>query len=147
MAFANEYIAEADFEKFELRRIVGDENPFQPGYMFARDWTIDRQHEVFLVKIWTHREADFDGWAFYWRGEWIFFEMKITGVGKNATGGLDWVGYSVKNFRVPMSLAPVRKEIVDTFEQALAVYCGAGVFSNCSPCAARVNYMQNAGEN
>jgi hypothetical protein len=148
MEFVNKYIEDADFERFQLRRIIGDENPFQPGYLFARDWTIDRQQEVFLVKIWTHREAEFDGWAFYWKGEWIFFEMRLNGVGKNTTTGeLDWVGYLVRNFKLPMSLTPVREEVVDSFEQALAVYCGAGVFSSCSPCTAKVDYTQSAGEN
>lgn len=145
MAFVNEHIPGTDYDKYDLRRIIGEQNPFEPGYMFARDWTIDREKNVFLVMIWTHREAEFDGWVFYWKGEWIFFEMRLNGIGKNAAGGFDWVGYLVKGLDLPMSLAPVQQEVICTFEQALSVYAGAGVYSTCSPCAARVDYMADKG--
>ena len=145
MAFINEYIAEADYERYDLRKIIGEKNPFQPGYLFARDWTVDRDKEVFLVKIWTHREAEFDGWAFYWKGEWMFFEMRIHGIGKNAIGEIDWIGYLAKGFSLPTSLAPVRPDVIYAFEQSLTVYAGAGVISTCSPCAAKIEYMADKG--
>ncbi|MDR2113421.1 MAG: hypothetical protein LBQ62_10040 [Candidatus Accumulibacter sp.] len=69
MAFVNEYIPEADYEKYDLMEICGKHNKAHPGSMITRSWTIDRERQMFLIRIWSHRESEFEGLAFYWKGE------------------------------------------------------------------------------
>ena len=143
MAFKNEYIPEADCEKYDLRRVCGEHNLARRGHMYSQDWTIDRERDAFLIQVWYHHEAEFGGWAFYWKGEWMFFEMRPTGIGINEADGTDWTSYLVKGFAVPASLATLQQEVIETFEQALAVYCGAGVSSkrNCTTATAVVEFI------
>lgn len=86
MAFVNEYIPEADFEKYDLRRVCGEHNFAQKGHMYSRSWSIDRDHDAFLIPVWFHHESDFIGWAFYWKTTWLFFEVTGTGGGVNSDG-------------------------------------------------------------
>ena len=65
MAFVNEYIPETDYEKYDLRRICGERNEINRGHMYSRSWTIDRERKAFLIQVWSHHEAQFNGWAFY----------------------------------------------------------------------------------
>jgi hypothetical protein len=130
MAFKNEYIPEADYEKYDLLKICGEHNEINRGHMYSRDWTIDRERNAFLIQVWSHRDAEFDGFAFYWKGEWISLEMRITGVGNNPVDSSDWTGYLVKGFVVPVSLTAMQQEVVDAFKQALAAYRGAGIHSS-----------------
>ena len=104
MAFKNEYIPEADYEKYDLRRVCGEHNETNRGRMYSRDWTIDRERDAFLIQIWFHREADFVGWAFYWKGEWLFFEMDGIGGGGGRPDGSCWFGYRIKKFCLPAQL-------------------------------------------
>jgi hypothetical protein len=130
MAFVNEYIPEADYVKYDLRKVCAEHNEPNPRRMYSRDWTIDREQDAFLIQTWYHPHAQFSGFAFYWKGEWMFFEMRPTGLGEDATDGSVWTSYLVKGFAVPTALTAVRQEVVDALTQALAVYRGAGVSSS-----------------
>ena len=129
MAFKNEYIPETDYEKYDLRRICGEHNNFTRGYMYSRSWTIDRESDAFLIQVWSHREAEFEGWAFYWKGEWIFFEMDGMGGGGLRPDGSCWYGYLIRKFSLPERLQAKRDEIVTDLTRAFGDYCGGGVFS------------------
>ncbi len=130
MAFVNEYIPEADYEKYDLRRVCGEHNEINRGHMYSDQWTIDRERDAFLIKVWTHREAEFVGFAFYWKGEWMFFEMRLTGNGINQADDCDWTSYLVKGFAVPTSLTAEKEEVIAAFKDALAVYRGVGVYTD-----------------
>lgn len=142
MAFVNEYIPEADFEKYDLRRICGEHNFVHAGHMYSRDWTIDRELNAFLIQVWSHHESKFDGWAFYWKGEWIFFEMTGMGGGGVRPDGSCWYGYRLKGFALPEHLDTNRKAILADLEQALGDYCGGGVFSNYKQGSATIELIE-----
>lgn len=142
MAFVNEYIPEADFEKYDLRRVCGEHNlKSQRGIMYSRSWTIDHERDVFLIQVWSHHESEYSGWTFYWQGEWVFFEMRLTGVNENQPEGSCWVSYLIKSFLLPQHLQSRQGEITDDLKQALSVYCGAGVFSTCGRCTATIDFI------
>lgn len=142
MAFVNEYIPEADYKKYELRKVCGEHNLARPGRMHSDHWTIDREKDEFLIKIWSHHESIFTGYAFYWKGSWIFFEMKITGVQEKKVEGSNWVGYLIKKFYITEDLEASREEIISDLTRLLCVYCGAGVFSTYQHCAATIEFME-----
>ena len=143
MAFVNEYIQEADYEKYDLRRICGEHNlPSQRGHMYSRSWTVDRETDAFLIQVWSHHESRFEGWAFYWKGEWTFFEMTGMGGGGMRPDGKCWYGYRIKGFTVPLQLESRRVEIVADLERALGDYCGRGVFSTYKQGTATVEFVE-----
>lgn len=142
MAFVNEYIPEADYEKYDLRRIIGEQNPFQPGYMFARTWTIDREKDEFIAKIWTHREAEFDGWAFYWKGEWMFFEMAVRDAWDKPEEDSCWSLYEIKGFTVPRHLVRQQSQIVDELRAGFSAYAGGGVFVQRTHRSASIDFSK-----
>ena len=142
MAFVNEYIPEADYDKYDLKRVCGEHNlPSRRGRMHSNHWTIDRERDAFLIKVWSHHEAKFEGWAFYWKGEWIFFEMTGKGGGGIQPDGSCWYGYLIKDFVLPARLELMRSTVVADLERAFGDYCGGGVFSNCTQGTATIEFI------
>lgn len=128
MAFVNEYIPETDYEKYDLRRICGEHNLAHKGHMHAQNWIVDREREMFLIKIWAHRESEADGWAFYRQGEWIFFEMipKKAWAMPDASAGSFL--FHVRNFTVPNQLKHKREMIVADLREAITKCPGSPKF-------------------
>jgi hypothetical protein len=147
MAFVNEYIPEADYEKYDLRRVCGEHNlKSLRGRMYARTWTIDRERDAFLIQVWSHHEAEFDGWAFYWKGEWMFLEMAGMGGGGLQPDGSCWYGYRIRKFSLPERLQALRDEVVADLTQAFGDYCGGGVFSSYKHGTATLEFIQGEAQ-
>lgn len=142
MAFVNEYIQEADYEKYDLRRICGEHNEVYRGHMHSRDWTIDRALDAFLIHVWSHHEERFEGWAFCWKGNWMFFEMTGMGGGGLRPDGTCWYGYRIKGLSVQSQLESSRAEILADLERALGDYCGGGVFSPYKQGNATIEFIE-----
>jgi hypothetical protein len=142
MAFVNEYISEADYEKYDLRKVCGEHNEVHRGHMLSQSWTIDQERSAFLIKVWSHRDSEFSGWAFHWKGGWIFFEATITGIDENLPDSSCWVGYRVREFSLPHHLEPNREEIVADLTRAFGDYCGAGVFATATKGSATIEFVE-----
>lgn len=140
MAFVNEYIPKEDFDKYDLRMVCGAHNRVVKGYMYSDQWAIDRERDAFLLKVWSHREAEFDGVAFYWKGTWMFFEMRHK-TGKNPEDGSRWIRYLIKGFSIPPNVEAERDAIHSVLQDALSTYCGAGVYSDCDHCTATIDFI------
>ena len=132
MAFVNEYIPEADYDKYDLRRICGEHNEAHPGSMYSRDWTIDRERDVFLIQTWTHREAVFNGWAFYWRGEWVFFEMRPVESKYDRANNACWFRFLVKGLAIREQCDISREELVNDLQAAISASPGGVTYSYSS---------------
>jgi len=142
MPFVNEYISDADRKKYHLTRICGAHNEAQPGRMYSRTWTIDRQDNIFLIQVWSHPHSLSDGWAFFWKGEWLFFEVVGAGEGGPQPDGSCWFGYKILNFSLPIRLSLQREYIVSDLTRAFGDYCGGGVFSTYSHGTATLYFEQ-----
>ena len=129
MAFINEYIPEADYEKYNLLKVLGEKNLVHRGDVYSQQWTIDRESNIFLVKTWSHHEETFHGWAFYWKGEWVFFEMRPYGHKGKLGDKYFWNGYLIRNINIPALVESDRKLIYIAIEDALLAYKEGGVFS------------------
>ncbi len=141
MTFKNEHIPKADYEKYDLRRVCGEHNVVHRGHMLNQDWTVDRERDAFLIKVWSHPEAEFTGWTFYWKGEWLFFEMRGMGGGGGQPDGSCWFGYRIRKFTLPDHLQAQRDEIVADLTQAFGDYCGGGVFSSYTRGTATLEFI------
>lgn len=67
VTFVNEYITPEDAEKYHLAEIDAQ---FRGGSE-SRDWTIDRERDIYLRNLSWEREeeARYEGyWTFYWKG-------------------------------------------------------------------------------
>lgn len=130
MTFVNEYIPEADYEKYDLRRICGEHNlKSLHGHMYSRDWTIDRERDAFLIQVWSHHESDFSGWAFYWKGEWMFFEMRPVESKQDRANNACWFRFLVKGFVVTHELDARREELLGDLRAAITASPGGTTFN------------------
>jgi len=142
MAYVNENIPEADYEQYDLRRVCGEHNVVHRGYMLNRDWTIDRERNAFLVKVWVHPESDFSGWAFCWRGEWLFFEMAVKDTRDDPTTSSTWSSYHIRRFSVPPHLAQHRDVILQDLQDGFSARAGGGVFVQRAHRSATIEFVE-----
>lgn len=125
MAFVNEYIPEVDYEKYDIKRVCGEYTRALYGEdMYGDNWTVNREEEVFLIKMWTHREAEFSGYAFYWKGEWMFFEMRPADYKYDETRNSIWFRFLVKGFVVPDRLFDRREVLIADLRAAITASPG-----------------------
>lgn len=140
MTFINEYFTEADNEKYDIKRICMEHNLTNRDHMYSRSWTIDREIDVFLIQIWAHHESEFSGYSLYWKGNWVFFDMKILDFHTHDTDETCSISYEVRNFNLASNLVKERDEIISDLIDALSCFCGAGVFSTVMNCKAAVKF-------
>jgi hypothetical protein len=143
MPFINEYIPEEDYAKYDLRRICGEHNlKSRRGHMHSQSWTIDRVRDAFILPVWAHHESQYEGWAFYWKGEWMFFEMTTKKAQHNKTEDSCWSLYHIRKFKVGEDLNEKRDEIIADLRSAYSAYAGGGVFCNFKHRSATVEFIE-----
>ena len=123
MAFVNEYVPQADYEKYDMKNVCAEHNR-QVGrdwHVYFHSWTIDHDKDAFLVRIWSHREANFEGYAFCWKGEWMFFDARPAGHKYDKTRNAIWFRFLVKGFAVPDRLIAQRETVVADLKEAITV--------------------------
>lgn len=80
MSFVNERISTEDVEKYGLEAI----DRSYMGRTRARDWTIDKEREIYLRNVASEREErqGFETWNFYWQGDLIEFVAHVSDIVK-----------------------------------------------------------------
>ena len=141
MAFVNEYISEADYEKYDLKRICGEHNEPNRGHMHSRAWTIDQERDAFLIKVWSHRDSEFSGYAFYWKGEWMFFEMAIIDGEINRDTNSCWYHFQVRGLTLPKALEMMREELFADLRAGITASPG-GMTHNYSQRSATIEFFE-----
>ena len=88
MAFVNEYIPEADIKKFDINEI---NKQYIVGGTNARDWTVDRDRNMYLRCVARGREEfrHQSTWTFYWHGELLKVDIDTLEAG-GKRGGASW---------------------------------------------------------
>jgi|APLak6261658528_1056013.scaffolds.fasta_scaffold01984_1 hypothetical protein len=130
MTFVNERISEEDALKFGLADI---DKKFFVGATNARDWTIDRERNMYLRNVTNGREEyrSRSGWTFYCHGEWIYLELTaIEGGGKRGEPG--WAHWKLQSIELPEHLKSQRTQILANLKEALIAYKDGGVFAMCT---------------
>ena len=132
MAFVNALITDDDRKNYGL-----DEIERRLGHAAQRDWTIDRERDIYLREIWRSREeaSQQSAWHFYWHGELMKVCLEVRAAGSDGMrGGHGWVHYQLVNcfgrgFFIPSHLLDRRDEIIADLRAALVAYKGGGVYS------------------
>ena len=121
MAFKNEYVPESAYEKYDMKKICAAHN--QPlgrdRHIWFEYWTVDYEKDAFLVRIHSHRDDNFHGYAFYWKGEWMFFDARVIDAKGDSLRHSAWVWYQVKGFTVPDRLKAQRDAVIADLKEAL----------------------------
>jgi hypothetical protein len=127
MAFVNEYIPEADLEKYGIEEIDGK---FLATGTKSRTWTVDRDRNIYLRCVAQGRDelSRISTWTFYWKGELLWFKREGIGVEKKSDG-LRHAHSRITDFTLPERLEPHRQEIYQDLRDAFHTYGGGGVFS------------------
>lgn len=78
MSFVNEFIPAEDVDKYGLKEI---DKHFIVGGTNARDWTIDRDRDIYLRNVANGREdwRNQTKWTFYWRGAELTLRLDLLG--------------------------------------------------------------------
>ncbi|MBT2745711.1 MULTISPECIES: hypothetical protein [unclassified Lysobacter] len=134
MPFVNEFIPAEDIEKYRLKAINAK---FVVGGTNARDWTVDRDRDIYLRNVAMGAGAEPElrnqtTWTFYWHGELLTLRLDLL----DATGGPGEPGWSFWKLvwlngsnGLPKHLKELETQIIEDLKAALTVYQGAGVYS------------------
>lgn len=134
MGFVNEYISVEDVEKYNLEAI---DEKFISGGTRARDWTIDRERNIYLRNVAMGRGLEPGGnevnlsyqttWTLYWRGNLLTMRLDLLG-GRGEYGEPGWshwrlVGLESQHPEIE------RSQVLEILKEALVAYKDFGVFS------------------
>jgi hypothetical protein len=135
MTFINEFTSPEDVEKYGLKQI---DKKFEFGTVSARDWTIDRDRDIYLRNVAVAGGSDIEvrnqhKWTFYWKGHELTLRLDLLeGSGERGEPGwshwrLVWLNGSNG---LPESLKLHRREILADLKEALLAYKDGGAYSS-----------------
>jgi hypothetical protein len=130
MAFVNEYISATDIKKYDIENI---NRRFVVGGTRARDWTIDREREIYLRNVANGREefSRISTWTLYWGGNLITLELENLGT-SGQPGEMRHGRKRLRRIEIPTTLDHRRTEILADLRDALTVYKDGGVFATAT---------------
>jgi hypothetical protein len=129
MAFVNEYISEEDWKKYD---IDGANKKFPWGVSF-RDWTIDRNRDVYLRQVGSGREEFYyqSTWTLYWHGNLLRVELEtISATGSR--GGPCSAHERIRSIHIPLHLQEKRDQIMTDLYDALVAHKDGGVLATAT---------------
>lgn len=135
MAFVNEFIPPEDVEKYGLKAI---DAKFVMGCTNARDWTINRERDIYLRNVANGGGPDPDSrnqtkWTFYWRGTPLFLRLDLMG-GGGGRGEPGWSHWKLVWLNgsngLPKHLKPHKAQILEELKEALTAYKDFGAYSS-----------------
>ncbi|MGO0999629.1 hypothetical protein [Lysobacter sp. CA196] len=134
MPFVNEFIPAEDVEKYGIKAI---DEKFIVGGTDARDWTVDRDRNIYLRNVAMGAGAELElrnqlTWSFYWRGDLLTLRLDLLA----ATGGPGEPGWSHWKLvwlngsnGLPQHLRQYKTQVIEDLKAALTIYQGSGVYS------------------
>lgn len=131
MPFVNEYISPDDVARYRLAEI---DEKFSWG-TGSRDWTIDRERDIYLRSIGRDRDEEFryrTYWTFFWKGEELTLRLDLLDAwGRpGEPGGCHWrLAYLNGSNGLPGALKRHQQTLVNDLKEALIAYKDDGVFS------------------
>lgn len=107
--------------------------------MYFESWNIDHQKDVFLVRIYAipslHRdkpEDNFEGYASFWKGEWMFFDALLAEVKYDKPRKAVWRRVLVRRFVVPDRLVGQREAVIADLKEALITRGVSSIYADRS---------------
>ena len=125
MGFVNEYIPEDDIEKYGIAEL---DNRFVVGGTTARDWTIDRERNMYLRQVARGREdtSHLSTWTFLWHDQLIVVYIELLAT-RGGRGEPCWSHQRIRKLEMPAQVD--RAEMLTDLREALLAYKDGGVYS------------------
>lgn len=135
MGFVTELISKEDFEKYKISDVRAK---FVVGATRSSAWAIDRERDMFLLKVTAGREerADESGWVFYWDKSHIFVLLGKSSVSqdqdqdKQTESRARIIRMSILGSAVLQGMEDKKAQLVGDLEEALSEYRWAGIFAS-----------------
>lgn len=127
MAFVNEYIPQEDLIKYDLDAI---NLKYLVGGTHARDWTIDRERNVYIRNVANGREEFFHEsiWTLFYMNQLI--EFGLSNISHQVTADGVKVGHKkLRYLNLPDQLLEQKEEVISVIKEALTAYKDGGVFA------------------
>lgn len=130
MAFVNEYIADADVKKYDIESI---DKKFVVGGTHSRNWTIDRDRDIYLRVVSRGREeiAHRSTWTLFRGGDLVVVDLELL----STTGGIGQASsahFKLRRLSMPQHLEDRRSEVVADLREALTAHKDGGVFATAT---------------
>ena len=137
MGFVNEYISKEDVEKYGLKEI---DKHFIVGGTNARDWTVDRERDIYLRNVANGGGAEPEirnqtKWTFFWHGVPLTLRLDLLtgGGGRGEPGWSHWrLVWVSGGDGLPAHLKSHKEIFLQDLKEALLAYKDGGVFSSCT---------------
>lgn len=135
MPFINEFISAEDAENYGLKAI---DQTFIVGGTNARDWTIDRERNIYLRNVAHGGGTDPEvsnqmKWSFYWQGELLTLRLDLMD-GGGARGEPGWSHWKLVMINgsqgLPEYLRTKRPQFIADLKEALIAYKDFGAYSS-----------------
>lgn len=125
MAFVNEYISEADIEKYGIKELNLKFRKPNP----KPDWTVDHEREIYLRYLYSGREefSNRHTYCFYWKGTPLMVTLDLIDAG-GERGAEQWRNYSLWRIDIPDTIKSNETEILSDLKEALNAERGGRVF-------------------
>lgn len=130
MVFVNEEISDEDYVSFDLEAL--DARPIS-GNPKPRDWTIDRDRNIYLRLSRVGREENFGmkSWDFFWKNALIEVELTpVSSVGPR--GGHIETVHQLSSLKMEPELRSHREAIIADLRAALEARMDAGIRSTAT---------------
>lgn len=124
MPFVNELISDKDFVEYKIAEI---DEFYLVGGTRRRDWTIDKERNIYLRQVATGRweESEESTWTFFWGGQLL--EVKIQHKGTEKLSDGTYLGKKrLLSIDIPPYLEGKRSEIIADLIDAFSVYKNGG---------------------
>ena len=135
MGFVNEYVPEADIEKYDLHGIWDKYYPFRKGRYFGGNkphWTVDRDSNTYLMSIGIGRSehGNRKKFLFWVEGTHVVIEVDLL---KGSSGDLDAnpfkMIWGLAGMETSEPLKDREEDVIRGFKEALSVYGYWGIWN------------------
>lgn len=131
MSFVNEHISQEDRQRYRINEI----DKKLRGKAPARDWTIDRERDIYLRMLDPGILADGptgrSAWHLYWHGEVIEIDLQIMKT-EGEPGGSRHGHKKLISIEIPESIEEKHEEIERDLREALIAYKDGGIFATAT---------------
>lgn len=132
MAFANEKIPKADWEKYDIYKINGRWNGAGAP---ANDWTIDRDRDIWLRLFYEQQDHTMpDGgytgkmtWDFYWKGFLMSVETQCSN--PREIEGKPFLDVTLLSINIPFECNQQRSDLIADLKEIYSAHNLYGIYS------------------
>jgi hypothetical protein len=137
MVFVNDYISEADIEKYKIKKL--DERFRKMEH--RPHWTVDHERDIYLRYLHNEREEHSNRltYYFYWKSNLLIVTVDLVDTG-GSEDAEQWVDYKMWRVEMPEALKSHKAEIIADLKEAFTALKYGGVHSTATKFTATFDF-------